>query len=221
MKRRILCFGDSNTWGFDGRSGGRFDEDNRWTGLLQKALGPEYTIIEEGQNSRTILAEDPILGDKTGGRYILPCLESQRPLDLLILMLGTNDLKARFGLIPHNIGQAMDTFLRRVRSIVDYDPLLKDMKILLLSPAPLGEGILQAEGCENFRGEVGLQYSRALADQYRPLAEKYGCAFLDAGAFAAAAPPDYIHLDAENHARLAKALAERIPVLLETGALPL
>lgn len=217
MKRRILCFGDSNTWGFDGRDGGRFDEDTRWTGLLQKALGPAYTIIEEGQNSRTILAEDPILGDKIGGRYILPCLESQRPLDLLILMLGTNDLKARFGLTAYNICQAMDTFLRRVRSTVDYDPLLQGMKILLLAPPHLGEGILTAEGCENFRGAVGLQHSKELAALYRPLAEKYGCAFLDAAQFAAAAPPDYIHMDAENHARLAKALAERIPEFLEHG----
>ena len=214
MKRRILCFGDSNTWGFDGRDGGRFDEDTRWTGLLQRALGPEYTVIEEGQNSPTILAEDPILGDKTGGRYILPCLESQRPLDLLILMLGTNDLKARFHLTDYNIGQAMDTFLRRVRGLADYDPLLRDMKILLVAPPPLGEGILTAPGCENFRGETGLRYSRALAEQYRPLAEKYRCAFLDAGQFAAAAPPDYIHLDGANHARLAHALATRIPRLL-------
>lgn len=214
MRRRILCFGDSNTWGFDGKNGGRFDEDTRWTGLLQKALGPDCTVIEEGQNSRTILAEDPILGDKTGGRYILPCLESQRPLDLLILMLGTNDLKSRFGLTAYNIGQAMDTFLKRVRGLGDYDPLLQGMQILLVAPPPLGEGILTAPGCENFRGEVGLRYSRELAAQYRPLAEKYRCAFLDAGQFASAAPPDYIHLDRENHAKLARALAERVPALL-------
>ena len=216
MKRRILCFGDSNTWGFDGRTGGRFDEDTRWTGRLQKALGPGYVIIEEGQNSRTILAEDLILGEKTGGRYLLPCLESQRPLDLMILMLGTNDLKARFGLTAYNIGQAMDTLLKRVRGLADYDPLLKGMKILLLSPPHLGEGILTSASCENFRGELGLRYSRELADHYRPLAEKYNCVFLDAAEFAAAAPPDYLHLDGENHARLARALAKVVPGLFET-----
>ena len=214
MKRRILCFGDSNTWGFDGRDGGRFDEDTRWTGLLQRALGPEYTVIEEGQNSRTILAEDPILGDKTGGRYILPCLESQRPLDLLILMLGTNDLKARFHLTDYNIGQAMDTFLRRVRGLADYDPLLRDMKILLVAPPPLGEGILTAPGCENFRGETGLRYSRALAEQYRPLAEKYRCAFLDAASVASPSPVDGLHMEPEEHAKLAAALADKVRELL-------
>lgn len=215
MKRRILCFGDSNTWGLDGRSGSRFDEDTRWTGRLQTALGPEYAVIEEGLNGRTILSEDPILGGKAGGWYLMTCLESQKPLDLLVLMLGTNDLKARFGLTPFNICQSMDTLLKRVRGLADYDPLLKGMKILLLSPPHLGEKILETSSRDNFRGELGLRYSRELADLYRPLAEKYGCAFLNAADFAAAGPPDYLHLDGENHARLARALAERIPPLFE------
>lgn len=217
MRRRILCFGDSNTWGLDGRNGGRFDEDTRWTGRLQKALGPEYAVIEEGLNGRTILSEDPILGDKAGGRYLMTCLDSQKPLDLLILMLGTNDLKARFGLTAFNICQSMDTLLHRVRGFADYEPLLKGMKILLLSPPHLGEKILETSSCDNFRGETGVRYSRELAGHYRPLAEKYGCTFLDAAAFAAAAPPDYLHMDAENHARLARALAERIPGLWDDG----
>ena len=134
----------------------------------------------------------------------------------MILMLGTNDLKARFGLTAYNIGQAMDTLLKRVRGLADYDPLLKGMKILLLSPPHLGEGILTSASCENFRGELGLRYSRELADHYRPLAEKYNCVFLDAAEFAAAAPPDYLHLDGENHARLARALAKVVPGLFET-----
>ena len=214
-RKRILCFGDSNTWGLDGRNGRRFDEDTRWTGRLQTALGPGYAIIEEGLNGRTILSEDPILGGKAGGPYLLTCLDSQKPLDLLVLMLGTNDLKARFGLTSFNICQSMDTLLRRIKGFADYDPLLRDMKILLLSPPHLGEKILETSSCDNFRGEVGVRYSRELAEYYQLLAERYGCAFLDAARFAAAGPPDYLHLDGENHARLAAALADLLPGLLE------
>ena len=96
--RRILCFGDSNTWGYDPATGERFDEQTRWTGVLQAALGGDYTVIEEGLNGRTTVWDDPIEGHKNGHEYLVPCLETHRPLDLVVLMLGTNDLKRRFSL---------------------------------------------------------------------------------------------------------------------------
>ena len=103
--KRILCFGDSNTWGFAPKDGYRFDENTRWTGLVQKAL-PQYKIIEEGLNGRTALWDDPIEGYKNGKEYLIPCLASQSPLDLVILMLGTNDCKTRFALTASDVACA-------------------------------------------------------------------------------------------------------------------
>ena len=97
-KKRVLCFGDSLTWGYDPVNRIRFDEDNRWPRVMGKILGDEYEIIEEGQNGRTIANDDPWEGGtKCGMDYVLPMLETKRP-DLLIIMLGTNDLKIKFNL---------------------------------------------------------------------------------------------------------------------------
>ena len=96
-KRRILCFGDSNTWGYNPETGGRYSPDVRWTRLLGKILGDEYEIIEEGQNGRTITMDDNAEGGhKNGLAYLIPCLETHLPLNDIIIMLGTNDLKNRF-----------------------------------------------------------------------------------------------------------------------------
>ena len=110
MKKHIVCFGDSNTHGYCAETNGRFDETKRWTGLLQKKLGEEYLICEEGLNGRTSSFQDPLSEGLAGLDYILPCLLSHEPVDLLILMLGTNDTKERFSVSPECIVQG----LRRV-----------------------------------------------------------------------------------------------------------
>ena len=115
MKKRILCFGDSLTWGFNPHDCSRFDDDIRWTGVLQKLLGDEYKVIEEGQNGRTIAVDDPVEGEKNGLTYLIPCLDSHMPLDAMIVMLGTNDLKVRFGFTPKDIADEMDRFLGKVK----------------------------------------------------------------------------------------------------------
>ena len=94
--KRILCYGDSNTWGYDPATQERFDRATRWTGVLRTTLGDGYEILEEGLNGRTTVWDDPIEGYKNGHTYLVPCLETHRPVDLVVLMLGTNDLKKRF-----------------------------------------------------------------------------------------------------------------------------
>ena len=95
---QVLCYGDSNTWGYIPVTGGRYAPTVRWTGVMAEQLGPQFSAIEEGQSGRTTVWDDPLEGDKNGLRYLPACLESHMPLDLVILMLGTNDLKARFSL---------------------------------------------------------------------------------------------------------------------------
>lgn len=99
MKKHIVCFGDSNTHGYCAMNDGRFDENERWTCLLQKELGEDYLILEEGLSGRTTCFNDPLFEGLSGLDYIYPCLMSHEPVDLLIIMLGTNDTKERFGAV--------------------------------------------------------------------------------------------------------------------------
>ncbi len=95
--KTVLCYGDSNTWGSDPETGERFAPDVRWPGVLRRSLGEGYWVIEEGLGGRTTVRDDPIEGAHKNGRaYLRACLESHKPIDLMTIMLGTNDLKARF-----------------------------------------------------------------------------------------------------------------------------
>ena len=114
-KKRILCFGDSNTWGYTPK-GGRYDDETRWPMRMQRVLGDRYTVIEEGMNGRTCLFDDPVEGGyKSGAAYLPPCLMSHSPLDCVILMLGSNDTKQRFGMNAKTIGEAMMQLVRLAR----------------------------------------------------------------------------------------------------------
>ena len=114
MVKRILCFGDSNTYGYiPGGNGRRYGPDVRWTGLLSAWLKPECLIIEEGLPGRTTVFEDPILPGRKGSDYFYPCLWSHAPLDMLLLMLGTNDCKMRFGASAKNIASGIEALVRR------------------------------------------------------------------------------------------------------------
>lgn len=94
--KTIVCYGDSNTWGYDPVTMDRLPITQRWTGVLAQELGAGYRVIEEGLNGRTTVWDDPIEGYKNGKEYLIPCLETHRPIDLITILLGTNDLKMRF-----------------------------------------------------------------------------------------------------------------------------
>lgn len=111
-ERRIVCFGDSNTWGYNPENGMRYSEYVRWTKLLEKKLGGDFRIIEEGQNGRTIANSDPWeWGTKCGIDTILPIIESQMPMEALLIMLGSNDLKSKFNLPAGDIAGSLQTML--------------------------------------------------------------------------------------------------------------
>ena len=160
IKSRILCFGDSLTWGDDpAQSGHRLP--HRWPVPLQDSLGPGYVIIEEGQCGRNIATDDPPEGEKNGLCYILPCLESHSPLDFVIIMLGTNDLKRKFNYSMQDIAWEMERFLQKVLSHRQFSsPTQYD--ILLMSPPPLNEGLLTSWLGDVFEYEVGMRKSTAL-----------------------------------------------------------
>jgi lysophospholipase L1-like esterase len=206
--RRILCFGDSNTWGYDPATQDRFDEATRWTGVLQTALGREYAVIEEGLNGRTTVWNDPIEGHKNGHDYLVPCLESHRPLDLVVLMLGTNDLKRRFSLSAYDIAQGAAVLLRAV----SYSAAGRDgqpPRVLLLAPPPTAQ---LSDFAEMFEG-AGPK-SLLLGQHYRGVAEQYHAAFLDTATVVRTSDIDGIHLEAAEHAKLGRAVAHEVLALV-------
>ncbi len=212
-KYRILCFGDSLTWGFHPETRTRIAPEQRWTGVLQDLLGEGYTVIEEGQSGRTIATEDPAEGEKNGLKYIIPCIESQSPLDLLILMLGGNDLKRKFSYASIDIAGEMQIFLEKVQAYNRFR--MEDrMKILLISPPLIGERGKGSWLEDLFDFDRALKVSSELADWYRQLAEMYGCVFLDAAKIVQASEIDGVHLEPKDQIRLGTAIYE---TLMETG----
>jgi lysophospholipase L1-like esterase len=199
--REIMCFGDSNTWGYDPATGGRFGNDVRWTGVLQAALGPGYRVIEEGLNGRTTVWEDPVEGDKMGRRHLVPCLESQAPLDLVVLMLGTNDLKARYSAPASDIAAGVGLLVDIIaRSTAGRDG--KAPRVLLVAPVPLAK---LTDFADMLAG--GTEKSRALAALYAAVAKQRGCAFFDAGTVVTCSDIDGVHFEAAGHRALGEAVA--------------
>jgi len=206
--KRILCYGDSNTWGYDPATGERFPAPVRWTGVLQRELGEEYLIIEEGLNGRTTVWDDPIEGYKNGKSYLIPCLASLRPLDLVIIMLGTNDLKKRFSLSAYDIANGAGVLVDVVNKSAAW-PGERTPAVLLVAPPPV---VALSGFAEMFEGAEAK--SRGFSPHYRRVAELYGCHFLDAGDTAVSSPLDGIHLEAEGHAKLGQALAIAVRSIL-------
>ncbi len=211
--KTILCYGDSNTWGAvpmtDRNNVGRYGMDTRWAGVMRSELGPDFWVVEEGLNARTTAFDDPIEGiHKNGRRHLLACLESHSPLDLVIIMLGTNDLKSRFSLSSFDIASAAGT-------LVDDIALLKKRqqptppKVLLVSPAPLGRLELLADMFEG-----GTEKSRHLARHYHAVAADRGVDFFDAGSVVKSSDVDGIHLDADQQQALGLAIAAKVRTCL-------
>ena len=195
MKKHIVCFGDSNTHGYcadpkDCADGGdRFNEDERWTCLLQKALGEDYLVIEEGLSGRTTVFDDPLHECMSGLDVIYSTLMSHEPVDLLIIMLGTNDTKERLGVSAACISLGMERLVMKAKSVMAWRGGRPN--ILIVCPPHIG-----------------------LAKYLRPMAEAQHCAFLDAEGVAEFNRLDCMHLTGKGHRQLAEKLAGLVPTLL-------
>ena len=208
LEKNIMCYGDSNTYGESPEGKGRYPRHERWTGILQERLGPGYHIIEEGLNGRTSVWEDPVEGDKCGLRQLPSILASHTPLDLLIIMLGTNDLKHRFSATASDIALAMERMVKTAQSIDNYTSD-KPFQILLVSPA---------EVCpQTFLGEVFGDRSGTTKEfpaLYEAAARRCGVWFLDMAQYASPSPLDGLHFDRENHKKVAAAIEAKIRQIL-------
>jgi lysophospholipase L1-like esterase len=206
--RTILCYGDSNTYGTapmehleDDR---RYGHGERWVSVMREALGADWWVVEEGLPGRTTVLDDPIEGIyKNGLTYLTPCLESHRPVGIVTIALGTNDLKTRFGMpagdIAAGAGILVDTVAKALAAFG------QSAKVLLIAPPPILE-----VGClaDMFAG--GAAKSRAFADHYKAAANRLGAGFLDAGSVIASSQVDGIHFDLPEHRKLGRAVADAV-----------
>ena len=210
--KTILCYGDSNTWGYDASTGGRYPQDTRWPQVLQRELGESYEVIAEGLNGRTTVWPDPVEGEyKSGKTYLTACLESHHPIDLVVIVLGTNDLKHRFGQSAWDIARSAATLVEIVMGSA-FGPDGAPPEVLLIAPAPTV--VAGGPFAEMFAGAD--EKSRDLGRCYSALAAELGCAFLDAGQVIVSTKLDGIHLDASEQIKLGNAVAGEARRILET-----
>ena len=208
--KTVLCFGDSNTWGWNPATQARYARSERWPGVLRVELGDGYEVIEEGQNGRTTVWNDPIEGYRNGREYLIPCLVSHAPIDLVIIMLGTNDLKVRFSLSAYDIASGAGVLVdivQRSDAGVDGGPPL----VLLVAPPPLGR---LADFADMFSGAVPK--SRKFSVQFRRVADECECALLDASRVIVSSDLDGVHLEAGDHRKLGEAIARSVVAMLAT-----
>lgn len=208
MMKRILCYGDSNTWGYDPVGKERFAPDKRWPGVLGMILGNEFCIIEEGLGGRTTVWDDPIEGYKNGRDYLIPCLETHRPLDLVILMLGTNDLKKRFSLSAYDVAQGVAVLIKIIQDSIA-GPNWQGPPVLLLAPPPIAN---LTELTELFEGAESK--SLKLPEHYQRISQQLRCAFLDTGTVITSSPLDGIHLEEAEHLKLGQAVSMKVKEIL-------
>jgi len=212
--KSVLCFGDSNTWGYATipRPDERYALDERWPSVLAARLGNAWSVVAEGLNGRTAVHPDPVEGRwLDGSSYLLPCLKSHKPLDAIVIMLGTNDLKARFGVGARDIALGIGVLLGIVKNS-QTGPGGGAPKALAICPAPIiPEFGGKADFAEMFTG--GYEKSMRLAPHYEAVAREHGAAFLDAGKVIRSSAFDGIHLDKDAQLALGNAVADKIAQL--------
>ena len=208
MQKRILCYGDSNTHGYI-PTGGRYDEHTRWPMRMQAILGDGYAVIEEGFNGRTCVFDDPVEGGyKSGVKYLPPCLMSHNPLDAVIIMLGSNDTKARFGMTPMTIGQSMMQLVRACK-LYGANESGDPPHIIIVAPPPILDNLMQTRHAECF-GEQAIAVSKGLGPELHRVSKLLRVDFFDAAPYAEVSPLDAVHMTANGHLRLAEAMFEKI-----------
>ncbi|WP_320195257.1 SGNH/GDSL hydrolase family protein [Agrobacterium rosae] len=212
MTKTVLCYGDSLTWGFDAENLGRHAFEDRWPSVLQKALGTDVNVIAEGLNGRTTAYDDHLADcDRNGARILPTLLHSHAPLDLVIIMLGTNDLKRGIG-SGNAVGavKGVERLINLVRSHVwSFDD--EQPEILIVSAPHICE-----TGNETFAAMYAgaIEQSQMMGSLYRDLADDKGCGFFDAASVAVTTPVDGVHLDAENTRAIGRGLEPVVRMML-------
>lgn len=205
--KNILCYGDSNTFGYRPDKLGQYDETVRWTALIAQALGENFRVIENGVCGRTTAMDDPRAAGRNGLADIDSVMEQYSPVDLVILMLGTNDLKTFYGMNERKIAENCGRIIDKIENLKYGAP-----KILLVSPILMGDNILSIKPLYD---KNSLIVSRSIAAEYEMLAKEKGCFFMRAEDYADPSSVDCEHMDEVGHRNLARAIAAKVKEIFE------
>jgi len=214
--KTVLCFGDSNTWGYvPGSDWGRFPADVRWPGVMRRQLGEGFQVIEEGLNGRTTVWDDPCMAFRNGREHLPVLLDTHTPLDLVIIMLGTNDLKHYLGLTAHDIALGAATLVEMVQQSTA-GRLVTDVArsappVLLVAPPR----VVETPTPFGHKFDDAVARSAGLGEAYREIADQLQCGFFDAGTVCTCPDTDGVHMDAEAHQQLGAAMTSRVLELLD------
>ena len=207
--KSILCYGDSITWGYNPKEGTRFPFEERWPGILQLELGDSYRVIEESVPGRTTNWDSPFLPERNGRKSLPLVLETNLPIDLFILMLGTNDLWKTFNFSASEIAGSCAFLIWTVQKAMA-GPGFGVPEILLIAPQPLGP--LSPFMNTFFEGRAAV--SRQLAREYKKISQMTGCHFLDASKYVKSSRVDGVHLDAAEQKKLASGVKKSVLSIL-------
>ncbi len=210
VEKNIIFFGDSNTHGYDANTGGRFPAAHRFARIVAKNLGDAFNVVEEGLGGRTTCFEDPLSEGLNSISCIHPILMSHEPITLLVIMLGTNDTKQRFGATPQNIGEGLGRLILKAKNTPCWGQ--NKPNILIICP-PYIRKAYESSAVFGHMGAGCSEKSQALGEVYRDVAELHGCHYLDFN-FASMSPVDSMHLTAEDNHLLAEKLTSLIPTLV-------
>lgn len=201
--KNILCFGDSNTYGLIPGTGDRYDWDVRWTGIIGEKLSrDDCRIIEEGLCGRTTIFDDPLRAGRRGTELLPVILETHKPVDAIIIMLGTNDCKTHYDASAQVIGLGIRKLLGQIKNAVP------EAKVLLVSPIQLGDDIWK--GFDPEFDARSVETSKGLPVVYRQIAEEEGISYLAASDYAVPSDADREHLDEDGHRALAGAIWNKL-----------
>lgn len=202
--KQILCYGDSNTWGLIPGTQNRYPWGVRWTSILQEKMNPsEVRIVEEGLCGRTTVFEDSYREKRNGWKELPTILESQKPLDAAVLMLGTNDCKSYYKANAYQIAKGLERCIDRLQEYIPAE------KILVVSPIHLGEQVWKEEFDPEFDQE-SVATSKELFAEYQKVARRKHVRFLAASDVAKPSEEDQEHLTPEGHAALAEVIYEKL-----------
>lgn len=199
--KRILCFGDSNTYGYNPHNGNRYDKNTRWTGVLQKLAGENYEIVESGGNNRTAFSDNPDGIQFTGYKLLPEYLKEN--YETIILAIGINDLQIFYNPAIEEFENGIRAF---VSGIVEKTP---DSDIIILSPSHITENILKS----NFRflfDEISIEKSKKITPIYEKIAKEYNCKLLDLNKLVNTSKIDGLHYEAEEHKKIAESVIKLI-----------
>ena len=211
VKKNILCYGDGNTWGWiPGSNGERFPSHVRWPGVLSKLLRADIRVVEEGLCGRTAISDNPVEnagaveknGFKTFGAY----LDTHSPLDLVVIMLGTNDLRHASKLTAHDIAGGVMALAEMARSPIFGPDFATSPEVLIVCPPSIWE----VEAAWGLRFLGGRETSLDLREAFRQMSKQYKLPVIFVDDFVHSDPSDGVHLSADSHAVLGQEIARWI-----------